>query len=188
MNSRWNDNLIIFAMEVVSTHFDDWVKIRVFRPHRESTPCQTWSKLPKIFMELGFDIKLWKMLFCENFNLVCPLVNLRLTRGILVILAEKGTLGAPMSEWVVPHHFGCPHGPMERKLYFWIFRVRHANRGRTKYGINSYPFFVWYLECNDRCQIKNMILYFVAPKLCAEAIQWLRPVFYLMRSSYCSCF
>ena len=137
MNSRWNDNLIIFAMEVVSTHFDDWVKIRVFRPHRESTPCQTWSKLPKIFMELGFDIKLWKMLFCENFNLVCPLVNLRLTRGILVILAEKGTLGAPMSEWVVPHHFGCPHGPMERKFYFWIFRVRHANRGQTKYIINT---------------------------------------------------
>jgi len=48
----------------------------------------------------------------------------------LVILAEKGTLGAPMSEWVAPHHFGCPRSPMERKLYFWIFRGP-ARKSRT---------------------------------------------------------
>ena len=69
-----------------------------------------------------------------------------------------------------------------------LSRVRHTNQGRTKYGINSCPFFVWYLECNKRCRIKNVISYFVAPKLRAKAVHVSRPVFYLMRSSYCSCF
>ena len=71
---------------------------------------------------------------------------------------------------------------------FRFFGVRHTNQGRTKYGINSCPFFVWYLECNKRCRIKNVISYFVAPKLRAKAVHVSRPVFYLMRSSYCSCF
>ena len=31
---------------------------------------QTWSKLLKIFEKLGFDVKLWKLLFCEDFDLV----------------------------------------------------------------------------------------------------------------------
>ena len=53
------------------------------------------------------------MLFCESFDLVCPLVKPRVDQGILVILAEKGTLGAPMPERVALHHFGCSHGPVE---------------------------------------------------------------------------
>ena len=40
-----------------------------------------------------------------------------MTRGISIILAEKGTLGAPVSEWVAPHHFGCSCGPMERIIF-----------------------------------------------------------------------
>ena len=72
--------------------------------------------------------------------------------------------------------------------FFGFFGVRHTNQGRTKYGINSCPFFVWYLECNKRCRIKNVISYFVTPKLRAKAVHVSRPVFYLMRSSYCSCF
>ena len=48
--------------------------------------------------------------------------NLGLTRGILVILAKKFTLGASMFERVAPRHSRCPCGPMERKWYFWIFR------------------------------------------------------------------
>ena len=121
MNSRWNHNLIIFAMELVSTHSDERVKFRVFRAHRESTSSQTWSKLPIFSKELGFDIKPWKMLFYDDFDLVWPLVNPGLTKGILVILAKKGTLGALMFKRVAPRHSRCPHGPMERKLYFWIF-------------------------------------------------------------------
>ena len=45
---------------------------------------------------------------------ILTLFDLR-PRNILVILAEKGTLDAPMSERVEPHHFGCSRGPMERK-------------------------------------------------------------------------
>ena len=132
MNSCWNGNLIIFVMELVSTSSHGWIKIIVFGAHQESTLGQTWTKLPKIFDELGFEIKPWKMIF----NIVWPLVNPGLTRGILVILAEKGTLGALMSEQVVPCHFGCLCSPMERKWYFWIFGAWHANRGQTKYDIN----------------------------------------------------
>ena len=34
MNSHWNENLIIFAMALVSTHSNSWIKIRVFGPTR----------------------------------------------------------------------------------------------------------------------------------------------------------
>ena len=58
MNSRWTENLIIFAMALVSTRFDNQIKIRVSRACRELTLGQTWSKLPNISEELGFDIKI----------------------------------------------------------------------------------------------------------------------------------
>ena len=41
--------------------------------------------------------------------------NLGLTRGILVILAKRGTSGAPVPEWIAPCHSRCSRGPMERK-------------------------------------------------------------------------
>ena len=41
--------------------------------------------------------------------------NPRLTRGILVILARKCTLGALVSKQVMPHHSGFSRDPMERK-------------------------------------------------------------------------
>ena len=41
--------------------------------------------------------------------------NLGLTRGILVILVEKGTLGASMLKRVVPRRFECSRSPIERK-------------------------------------------------------------------------
>ena len=72
MNSHWNDNLIIFAMALVSTCFDHRIKIRISGSHRESTIGQTWSKLLKISEELG-----------------------------LGILVEKGTLSALVFKWVV---------------------------------------------------------------------------------------
>ena len=33
MNSRWNENFIIFTMELVSTCFDDRIKIKASRAH-----------------------------------------------------------------------------------------------------------------------------------------------------------
>ena len=42
MNSRWNENLIIFKMEFVSIHFDYRTKIRVLGAHQESTLGQTY--------------------------------------------------------------------------------------------------------------------------------------------------
>ena len=67
-----------------------------------------------------------------------PWSNLGLTRGILVISAEKCTSGASVPKRVAPHHFGYSCRPLEKKNnIFGFFEVRHANRGRTKYGINT---------------------------------------------------
>ena len=41
--------------------------------------------------------------------------NLGLTRGVLVILAEKGTLGALVSDWAVPRCSRCSCGHIEKK-------------------------------------------------------------------------
>ena len=41
--------------------------------------------------------------------------NLGLTRGILVILAEKGTSNVLMPKRVAPRHFGCTRGPREKR-------------------------------------------------------------------------
>ena len=118
MNSRWNENFIIFTMELVSTCFDDRIKIKASRAHEESTLGQTWSKLLKISEKLGFDIKPWKMLFFEDIDLVWPLVNPGLTKGIL---AKKATLSTLMVERVVPRHYICTCDHVETKWYFLGF-------------------------------------------------------------------
>ena len=72
MNSCWNKNWIIFTMTLVSTYFGSRIKIRVFRPTQDWFQVkfgQTWSKLSKLSMKLGFDVKLWKILFSEGFDL-----------------------------------------------------------------------------------------------------------------------
>ena len=46
--------------------------------------------------------------------------NLGLTRGILDISVEKGTLVALVLEWVAPHCFGCSHGSMEKKKLIFL--------------------------------------------------------------------
>ena len=117
MNSHWIENLIIFTMMLFSTRSNGQIKIMVSRARREST----WSKLPKISEKLRFNAKLWKVLFYDGFDLIWPSVNPRLTKGILVILVEKGTSGTPASERVASHHSGCPRGPMGRKIMFLDF-------------------------------------------------------------------
>ena len=129
MSSCWNENLINFTMELGSTRFDGHIKIRGFRAHQESTLGQTWSKLPKIFEKLRFDVKLWKVIFWRDFYLVWLSDNLGLTMSVLVILAERGTLSALVSERVVPRYSRCSHDLMERRWYFWIFRgLAHKSR------------------------------------------------------------
>ena len=121
MNSCWIENLIIFTMALVltrSTHSDSRVKLRflsllgvnsksnLVKVAKNLRGARVWYKTMKNFILWGF----W------------PSVNLGLTRGILVILVEKCTLGAPVSEWVAPRHSGCSRSPMEIKWHFWIFR------------------------------------------------------------------
>ena len=50
-----------------------------------------------------------------------PWSNLGLTRGILVISAEKCTSGASVPKRVVPHHFGYSCRPLEKKIIFLDF-------------------------------------------------------------------
>ena len=66
--------------------------------------------------------------------------NLGLTKGILVILAEKCTSGAPIPEWVAPRRSGCSHRPMERKWYFWIFRGLTSKSRVNKIRYQQLPF------------------------------------------------
>ena len=61
------------------------------------------------------------MLFCENFDIVQLSVNPGLTRGVLVILAERGTLSAPVSEWVVPRHFRYSYALWRENIIFRFF-------------------------------------------------------------------
>jgi len=56
MNSRWNENLIIFAGS----------KLGFLGP----LGIDFKSNLLKFSEKLGFDVKIWKMLFCEAFDLV----------------------------------------------------------------------------------------------------------------------
>ena len=61
-----------------------------------------------------------------------------LTRGILVVLVEKGALGTPVPEQVASCRSGCSRGPIGRKITFLDFSgVRHANQGQKIYGINN---------------------------------------------------
>ena len=85
MNSHWKRNLIIFVMTLVPTNFGNRIKIRFLGRFWESNSGQTWSKLTKIFDNLRFDVKTWKMLFWDGFDQFLPLVNPGLTKGILVI-------------------------------------------------------------------------------------------------------
>ena len=72
-------------------------------------------KVVKISEKLGFDVKLQKMLFVRVLTSFDLRSNLGLTKGILVILAERGTSGASMLEQFASCHSIYSHGPMERK-------------------------------------------------------------------------
>ena len=81
---------------------------------------QTWSKFSK---KIKFDVNYEKYCFVRVLTLFDLRSNLGLTRGILVILAEKGTSGALVPERVVPRHSGCSRGPMEKKNDIFGFSV-----------------------------------------------------------------
>ena len=54
MNSRWNENLIISAMVLVSTHSDSWIKIGFLGPPK----INFWLNLVKIFKIL-WEAQVW---------------------------------------------------------------------------------------------------------------------------------
>ena len=121
MNSRWNENLIIFAMALDQPVLTTRSILGFLGPIGSQLRVkfgQTWSKFLKISKELEFDIKPWKMLFFEDIDLVWPLVNPGLTKGIL---AEKATLSTLMFERVVPRHYICTCDHVETKWYFLGF-------------------------------------------------------------------
>ena len=133
MNSRWNWNLIIFTMNLVSTYSKGWIKIRVFGPTR-SQPRSNLVKVAKSLRSSGL-MKNYERFYLRGFWLS---VNLGLTKGILVILAEKAF-------WVL----WCPNGlhhvildvlvvPCRENNIFGFFGVLHANRGQTKYSIKTH--------------------------------------------------
>ena len=76
-------------MTLVSTNSNGRIKI-IFLIALENQPQvkldQSWPKLIKISNKLGVDVKTWKMLFRYGFDQLLHLVNLGLTRGILVSL------------------------------------------------------------------------------------------------------
>ena len=67
MNSRWNENLIIFVGSKLGFLGPLGIDFR--------------SNLLKFSEKLEFDVKIWKILFCEAFDLVRPLVKLRVDWG-----------------------------------------------------------------------------------------------------------
>ena len=77
--------------------------------------------------------------------------------------------------------------PHEENDIFGIFKVWHANWGWTKYGINSYPFFIWHLECNlyltSRVQWevsnKERDFKFCRPQIACRDYSWIETRFYL---------
>ena len=66
-------------------------------------------------MNLGFDVNHEKCFFVRALTSFDLRSNLGLNSGILVILAEKGTLGALVSDWAVPRCSRCSCGPIEKK-------------------------------------------------------------------------
>ena len=108
-------------------------RLGFFEAHHESTPSQIWSKLLKISKELKFDIKSWKMLFCEDFDIVWPLVKPRVDKGHFGWKRhfERSETGCATPLYM----FSWPHG--EKMIFFRFFKVRHTNRGWTKYCINN---------------------------------------------------
>ena len=59
--------------------------------------------------------------------------------------------------------------PWRENNIFWFFEVWHANRRRTKYSINSCPFFIWHLECNERSD-KERDFEFRCPPNCVRRL------------------
>ena len=133
MNSHWTENLIIFAMTLVSTRSNGQIKIRVFGA-RKSKLRVNLVKVAKIFRNARVWFKTMNSVVLQGF---WPSVNPRLTRGILVILAKKVL-------WVLQRPNGLRHiildvlmAPWRENNIFGYFGIRHANREQTKYSINS---------------------------------------------------
>ena len=111
-------------------------KLGFLGPIEIVNPESNLVKFAKILREARVWYKTIKnVVLWGDFDLVWPLVNSGLTKGILVILAKKCTLSAPMSEQVAPRHYICSHDPMERKWYFCVFQglARKSREDKIQY-------------------------------------------------------
>ena len=146
MNNRWNEKLIIFGMALVSTHSDSWIKIRVFGPTWDWLQVKLVKKSPRSL------VLMW-----NHENVVLYGFWPRLTFG--------QTQGWPRASWSfwLKKAFGvlrCPnrlhHVVPDVPAVSWgendifgFFKVRYANRGQTKYGIN-----------NDKDKFLNLFIFY----------------------------
>ena len=62
------------------------------------------------------------MLFCEDFDLIQLSVNPRLTVGVLVILAKRGTLSALLFDRVAPYHSRYSCNPTKKIIFLDFLR------------------------------------------------------------------
>ena len=97
--------------------------------------------------------------------------NLGLTKGILVILAKKGTSRALVPEWITSHCFGFSSGPMERKWYFWIFQGPARKSRVDKIRYQQLPLLYLISQMQWEVLDKECDFEFCCPlDLCAETI------------------
>ena len=177
MNSHWKGNLIIFVMALVPTCSNSHIKIRV---------SNALESQPRVKLDENHQVaRVWcinmKNFVWDNFNRLLLSVNLGLIwpeKALQLLWCPNGL-----------HHVDLDISTALWRKYsiFGIFGVWHANRGKTKYVVYNYPFFIWHIECNERCWVKNVILHFIAPKLLAEIVLFMGQYWpYLARLSYCS--
>ena len=132
MNSHWKRNSIIFAMTLVPTRSNGQIKITILKP----LGVNLRSNLVQV-NENHQVARVW----CRNMkNVVLGWFWPPLTFGQPRV--DQGHFGHEMTFWV----FRCPNklchinldvsvAPWKKVNIFEIFKVWHANRGRTKYDI-----------------------------------------------------
>ena len=110
-------------------------------------------KVTKNLLQAQVWVKLWKMLFCENLDLIWPSVKPRVDEGHFGHFHEKGTLGTLVPERVVPRHSRCSHDPVERKWYVFYFSGSNTQIKGEQNTISTLviwlDFFMHFMICWD---------------------------------------
>ena len=142
MNSRWNENLIIFAMALVSTHSVSRIKIRAFGSTRD----QLRIKLGKSCQKSPKSSSLMKNHENCCFLRILTLFDIQSTVGWLEAFWSfelKRALWALRCLNRLCHiTLDVLTTPWRENNIFEFFKVQHANQGWTKYDINNEDLFL----------------------------------------------